>query len=146
MTQAQVTKPVFHWNGGGWFGAQLGATCWMLISAALLLPHSTAIAAAVLVVFLIANVVGAGLWTARTKIAAYPAIQILMAVCWASSVAAIFVIEAAGLWPALQGVDVGGGTCIVSAAAMHCVLWLMFPAIMVWFHVLHRRGVQHHAH
>ena len=53
-------KGAFQWNAGGWFGAQLGGTVWMLILAAVMIPLSLTVAAVIYVGF--AAVGGSATW------------------------------------------------------------------------------------
>lgn len=84
----------FGWNAGGWFGAQVGASCWILLAAGMAWPVDAGTAAALGAVFLGANLAGLGLWGARRRLAAYPAMQALIAVLWAASVVAVLVLKA----------------------------------------------------
>lgn len=129
----------FQWNAGGWFGASLGVTCWLLICALLLISESPRIAGLVLACFLVANAASIGFWAARSRIAAYPAFQILLAIVWVCSLVSVYLIDHAGLWHAVSGVEIGdiGGT--VSATSMKWFVWLMFPLTMLWFHALQRQ-------
>ena len=52
LKQAKRGTGTFQWNAGGWFGGQIGGTAWMLVAGVLGL--------AILVCFLIPNVVGVG--------------------------------------------------------------------------------------
>ena len=82
MSMQSTVRSGFQWNTGGWFGAQLGGTLWILLLAVLLVSKDVWLALTVFAAFLLPNVVGTLLWRARGRIAAYPAIQILLAVCW----------------------------------------------------------------
>lgn len=47
-----------HWNAGGWFGGQLGATIWVLIAGILTVIRDLTTGLLVLGLFLIPNVIG----------------------------------------------------------------------------------------
>lgn len=120
-------KPL-TWNAGGWFGAQIGGTCWIAICAALLSMHDVTIATAVFTLFLAANVIGIVVWRNRDRISLYSGINVLLTVIGAVSLAAVFVIDRAGLWHVVEGV---GGT--VSARQMYVMIAVMIVGLLVLF-------------
>jgi hypothetical protein len=86
----------FQWNTGGWWGGQLGGSCWMAVLAGVYLfqgreEHSLAMFAC----FLAANSVGAALWTKRHRLAPHPALQGLLAALLLTSTSALLVALAA---------------------------------------------------
>ena len=124
------------WNAGGWFGAQLGGSCWIAICAGLLGGQDAAVAMAVLAIFGIANGGGAALWLARRRLSAYRAMQALMGLLGAAGVSAVLVIERSGLWGVVQ--DQGG---TVSAGQMYLLIPAVTLALMALFRSLQRRAV-----
>lgn len=124
------------WNAGGWFGAQLGGSCWIAICAGLLGGQDAAVAMAVLAIFGIANGGGAALWLARRHVSAYRAMQALMGLLGAAGVLAVLVIERSGLWGVVQG---QGGT--VSTGQMYLLIPAVTLALMALFRSLQRRAV-----
>jgi hypothetical protein len=116
------------WNAG-WFGAQLGSTLWLVISAAVLVARSAAVASAVLALFLIANFVGIVLWRRRSRISMFLGMQMLLAAFWGCSMAAIFVIDRAGLWETLAI----GGTNNLPASRAYVMLTVLVLALGVLF-------------
>ena len=140
MKPKHADAPGFRWNAGAWFGTQFGATCWLLICALLMMPHDAGIASMVALCFVAACVTGVGLWVARRRIGAYPALQGLLAVIWALSLAAVYIIDSSGLWHVVSGIEITGAGGTVSAWAMKLLVWLMFPAFMLWFHVLEKNS------
>ncbi|KAA3628962.1 MAG: hypothetical protein DWQ09_06240 [Proteobacteria bacterium] len=54
-----------HWNAGGWFGAQIGATVWMLVAAVLTAIRDPSTGVVVLLLFVVPNVIGLMLWLSR---------------------------------------------------------------------------------
>jgi hypothetical protein len=70
----------FQWSAGGWFGSQLGSTCWMLVGGVWLAVLAPLIGVTWLVCFAVANAVGTSLWWRRDRLRPYPAIQILFLV------------------------------------------------------------------
>ncbi len=69
----------FVWKGGGWLGAQLGSTLWMLLLGVLLLDKDPPMAWTSLLTFLVLNLWGAFLWQRRSRISAYAGLQWLLA-------------------------------------------------------------------
>ena len=126
-------RNAFNWNAGGWFGAQIGSTCWIAICAALLVPHDLAIASAAFGLFVAANLVGTALWRARDRVSAYSGMNILLIVIGATSLAAVFVIDSAGLWHVVEGV---GGK--VSAGQMYILIVALILGLQVLFWSINR--------
>lgn len=73
------SNSAFMWNGGGWLGAQLGSTLWMLLMGLLLLEKDPPMAWTSLLTFLVLNLWGAFLWQRRSHISAYAGLQWLLA-------------------------------------------------------------------
>jgi hypothetical protein len=69
-----------HWHAGGWFGSQLGGTAWLFIGALVVVFESPASAAVLLGCGLASNLVGFVLWSQRTRLNPYRALQILTVV------------------------------------------------------------------
>jgi hypothetical protein len=69
-----------HWQASGWFGAQLGGTAWLFISALVVARQSPQSAAVLLGCGLAANLVGCLLWSQRARLDPYRALQTLVAV------------------------------------------------------------------
>ena len=121
------------WNAGGWFGAQIGSTCWIVICAALLVRHDVTIATTVFALFLTANVLGTLIWRARDRISSYSGINALLIMIGAVSLAAVFVVDRSGLWHVVEGV---GGT--VSAWQMYLMIPIMIVGLSAMFWSLNR--------
>ena len=68
-----------QWNGGGWAGAQLGGSCWMLALGFVVVPRDPGLAAIALGCFVGANLWGWWLWSRRDRTAPYSAVQALVA-------------------------------------------------------------------
>jgi hypothetical protein len=79
----------FQWNTGGWFGSQLGSTCWMLVGAAQFALHAPLIGITWLLCFTVANAIGTSLWLRRDRLGPYPAIHILLLVIAISGLMAL---------------------------------------------------------
>ena len=94
-----------QWNLGGWLGAQLGSTCWMLIAAILTLPHDRGVAATVFILFAIPNLIGLRLWRSRDRLSPRNAMRTLILAAGLFGLAAVYVLDSGGVWEAIQ---VGG--------------------------------------
>lgn len=114
----------FRWSGGGWFGAQIGSTLWLVVLGVVLTvrddssPGTAIIALAVAV-----NGIGLLLWEHRDRVRPYPAIQALVAVVGAATVVAFLLLDEASAW-GLAGTE---GSRPPYAAL------LVFPALMGFF-------------
>ncbi len=123
------------WNAGGWFGSQLGSTLWLAISAALLAARSVTVASTVFALFVVANFVGIVLWRRRARISVLSAMQVLLAAFWACSMAAVFVIDRAGLWETLAV----GGSNNMPATRTCIMLTVLVLALGVMLRFLDRK-------
>ena len=71
--------------------------------------------------------VGVALWSRRSRMAMVSAVQFLLATFWVCSIAAIFVIDGAGLWETLR---IGGGTNMPASWA-YVILTVLVLAVGV---------------
>lgn len=117
----------FQWNAGGWSGAQIGATSWLLVGAIVLFPLAPPIALLWLASGIVLNLIGYGLWRMRSRMRAYPAIQLFMALAGIVGVSA---------WAALLE---------LRPEIPRFLMWptsywpfAIVPAIMLWFAVSER--------
>jgi len=124
----------FQWNAGGWFGAQLGSTCWMLIAGVVLLWRSPGAAVATLIVFAAGNAAGTALWTQRRRLRPLRAMQGLVAIAGLASALATYVIDSAGQFESL---GTGGST---SARSMYLMLAGMVFSLLLLFYLIDREG------
>jgi hypothetical protein len=124
----------FQWNTGGWFGAQLGSTIWLLGATAILLPKYAGAGAVALFCFLAPNVFGLILYLNRSRIAPYPAIQWLIFGIGSASVIFVVYLNRSNLVgeidPALSYGQWG-----------FYLLLVMFAGLMALFHILERKAV-----
>ena len=121
------------WNAGGWFGAQIGSTCWIAISAAILVTQDLIVAGVVFALFLAANFIGFLIWRSRDKMSAYVGIQALLILMGIVSLIAVFIIDRSGYWQVIEGV---GGK--VSAFQMYMLIPVMIFALLALFWSLNR--------
>ncbi len=117
-----------RWNLGGWLGAQLGGTLWILVAGILSLWVDVTTAVAVIGMFVVANMIGMGIWRRREKLSAYAGIQILLPIVGAVGLAAVYALERSGIYESIQV----GGT--VSARSTYGIIILVVPALMLMFY------------
>lgn len=117
-----------QWNLGGWLGGQLGGSVWMLVAGLLSLSEDPIAAATVIVFFVLVNFIGTMLWRRRERLSPYAAIQLLLPVLGVSGLAAVFVLDRAGVYEKIQI----GGT--ISARATYATIVLVVAALMLFFY------------
>jgi hypothetical protein len=78
VTQVSNTPSAFAWNAGGWFGAQLGSTLWLLILGLVLSRKDTLTASVCVASFVVLNAWGLYLWRSRERLSAYAGLQRLL--------------------------------------------------------------------
>ena len=120
----------FQWSTGGWFGAQVGSTCWLFVAAISFLSQTPRLAALLLGCFASANLVGTIMWMNRGKVDPYRASQALLLVIFAFTTIAMVSADWLGFLGALdQRVEI--------PRLLYLVL-LIFPALMTMFHFQNR--------
>ena len=117
-----------RWNIGGWLGAQVGGTAWILVAGILSLWIDVNTAMIVIGLFVIANVVGMLIWRRRDKMSAYAGIQILLPIVGAAGLATVYMLERSNIYAAIQV----GGT--VSARSTYGIIILVVAALMLMFY------------
>lgn len=117
-----------QWNLGGWLGAQLGSTIWILVAGILSLWINVRTAIVVIALFVIANVIGMAIWQSREKLSAYAGIQILLPIVGIVGSATVYVLERSSIFESIQ---VGG---MVSARSTYGIIILVVAALMVVFY------------
>ncbi len=117
----------FQWNAGGWFGALLGSTCFLLLGAISFLSTQPLLSVVWLAAFIISVAIGVFLWNRRDHIAPYAAIQGLLLTIGLFSTVAILAARAVAP-EILANVNMSP----ISS------LWLLaiFPGMMLLFHLL----------
>ena len=120
----------FQWNAGGWFGSQIGSTGWML-GGLYYFWSDPPLAIISALCFLAANVVGLILWSLRSRITAYRAIQILLAVVGLCTAIYFVALDLLGRANALN--------------SRHSLYWylLLFPGLMWMFYLRQRQFPSH---
>lgn len=117
-----------EWNAGGWFGSQLGGSAWVLVAAVLAAMQDLQTGIILLAVFLLPNIAGYVFWR-RRRLSCYASTQFLLALLGVSGLLAIFFLERAKLWQAIQ---VGSA---VSAGSSYIVLALIIIILMLTFYL-----------
>lgn len=128
---AKTGNGTFQWNTAGWFGSQLGATCWLLIMAIGLMAQSNALSIVLLAGFVVPNILGTFIWTRRDRVDPYAAIQLLLAIILVSTLIVFLVCDARGQ---LQWLD----QRITRPSDMYKML-LIYPLLMGIFYFINRR-------
>ncbi len=130
---AKLGSGQFQWNAGGWFGAQLGGSLWMLILGFTLLGRQPGLGALALALALLVNATGFLLWWRRDRLAPYPCIQGLLALVCVATLILLVTFDATGrlalLDPRFRDNPRGLYTIV-----------LMFPGLMALFHFQNRMG------
>ncbi len=117
-----------QWNLGGWLGAQLGGTAWILVAGVLSLRIDVTTALVVIALFILANLIGMAILRRRDRLSMYSGIQILLPIIGIIGLAAVYALERTGIYEAIQI----GGT--VSARSTYGVIILVVVALMLMFY------------
>ncbi len=117
-----------RWNIGGWLGAQVGGTVWILVAGILSLWIDVNTAMIVIGLFVISNVVGMLIWRRRDKMSAYAGIQILLPIVGAAGLATVYMLDRSNIYEAIQV----GGT--VSARSTYGIIILVVAMLMLTFY------------
>jgi hypothetical protein len=118
-----------QWNLGGWLGAQLGSTVWILVAGILSFRADASTALTVIALFIAANIIGFAIWRRRGRMSAYTGIQILLPIVGVAGLATVYVLENSGIYESIQV----GGT--VSARSTYGLIILVVAVLMLnfWF-------------
>ena len=117
-----------QWNIGGWLGGQLGGSVWMLVAGLLSFSEDPLAASTVIVLFALANLIGTMLWRRRERLSPYAAIQMLLPMLGIFGLAAVSVLDRAGVYETIQI----GGT--ISAQATYSAIVLVVALLMLIFY------------
>ena len=137
MEPLAETQPrgAFRWNRGGWFGAQLGGTCWLLILGTLIVAKDPLAGAVALACFAAANLYGWSLWRRRAGLSPYPCFRRLLL---AQGLSALLAVVFVHLSDAMRHLPEGSQ---VSAPVMYGAL-LVYPGLMLMFHLQERAALE----
>lgn len=134
MVEQSENSSGLKWNAGGWFGSQIGCTCWMLVAAVLVSIKDLPAGAIVFVLFLVPNLLGTYLWSQRARTDIYPALQVLLLVSGGVSMAAVYVLERRAQWEAIQS------GAVVSSSLMYLLIPCLIGGLMLMFYLQHGRA------
>ncbi len=116
-----------QWNLGGWLGGQVGGSCWMLVAGLLAIPADLTAAIIVLGLFALANLAGCMIWRRRDSLSPYKGLQILLPILGITGIAAVYVLDRAGIYEAIQS----GGS--VTAWQTYGILIAVVAVLMIMF-------------
>ncbi len=118
-----------RWNLGGWLGGQVGGSCWMLVASLLAIPANLNAAAGVLGLFAVANFTGWQIWRRRDSLSPYKGLQMLIPVLGVTGIAAVFVLDRAGIYESIQ---VGSSVNAAETYAIFVGVVAVLMAILWW--------------
>ena len=121
----------FVWSPGGWFGAQLGSTLWLLILGCVLLRRDATGGALCLGGWALLNAWGGLLWSRRGRLDPYAAFQLFLGAASLVFAAVVLVLRDRGL----SEHPLAGG-----AVSTYLPLWViaLAPALMLVFYLRER--------
>ena len=123
----------FQWNLGGWLGAQIGGTVWMVILGFTLIAREPVFALVSLGLALLVNGLGLWLWSRRDRLEPYPCIQGLLATVAIATLILLVTFDATGRIAELDPHFRNNPRGLYA-------LMLMFPILMGMFHLQNRAG------
>lgn len=116
-----------QWNAGGWFGAQLGSSCWILIAGLLTYPHNQLLSLLITALFAGFNLAGCLLWANRRRLSAYMGMQMLIILAGLAGLLTVYLLDSNGLFTDIQtGGSVSAGKTYLLIIAVVAALLLMF--------------------
>ena len=114
-------------NRGGWLGGQVGGSCWMLVAGLLSIPANLAAAITVQGLFALANFLGWLVWRRRDSLSPYKGLQMLIPILGATGIAAVYVLDSAGIYESIQvGASVTASETVAILIGVVVVLMIMF--------------------
>ena len=123
----------FQWNAGGWFGAALGSSAWMIVTAGVLIFHDQrALALIPTITFAIVVAASVFLWGRRARIYPFTALMTLLCLL-AVALPVVWIVVSTGAAPeALAAMNWPASTWATALAV------LLVPVLVIWFVVLER--------
>ena len=136
MSEASGHAPrgAFQWNAGGWFGAQVGSTIWLLLLGALVMPGRPGVGAAVVACGAIPNALGTALWLRRSELDPHLALQLLIGCMGVCAAAALVLLDVRGSEPLASHLQ----------PSPQRVYWIlaMYPGLMAVFWLRQRAALR----
>ncbi len=87
----------FAWNAGGWFGAQVGCTLWLLILGFVLFRKDALAGWTCVASFFVLNAWGLYLWRSRERLSAYAGLQRFLIAASVVIALVVWVVNTRGL-------------------------------------------------
>ena len=126
-----VGYEAFQWNAGGWWGALLGGTAWMVPTAGVFLAKGDTVAAGVVAAcFATAVICGVTIWQKRETLRALFGFQLILGIL---GVLTFFVLAS------FQFLASAKAQAILQWTPWAWLLLLMFPAMMIHFYNIQRQ-------
>ncbi|NIA67257.1 hypothetical protein HBA54_01475 [Pelagibius litoralis] len=119
-----------QWNAG-WFGAQVGSSCWLLFAGIGLASQSPNLSLLLIICFMIPNIVGTLLWMNRSHVSPGKAYQFLLFVLLISTAAAFVIADYLGMLATLD-------QSYQNPRDMYWIL-LLFPLLMALLFCLDKK-------
>jgi hypothetical protein len=125
----------FQWYAGGWFGAQFGATLWILLSGLVFVRSEPLLAALLVACSVAANLIGVALWSLRGRFLPYPALQCLVGSMGISAAAALIITDVFGRLSELE-------PRLADSPSGPYGLLVLYPLMMIIFHLQERAALR----
>ncbi|MHC5542335.1 hypothetical protein ACYOEI_29275 [Singulisphaera rosea] len=143
-TKTPMVGPgMYQWNKGGWIGAQVGCTAWMLVGAVLASFQSARVALVWFACFVLANAASIWLWTRRDRLRAVRGVQLQILVCGVCGLLALVAFDVFGQGVQLEVNWTDGGPGLAKATGMTrqgYLFFLIFVPLLILFLDLIDRG------
>jgi len=115
-----------RWNAGGWFGAQIGSTVWILVSAFLAVVQEPATGALLFGLFLLPSIIGTVLWK-RRFLSCYASMQYLLLAILISGLFAIYLLDGAKIFESIQtGASIPARSAYFTLSTVIVMLMVLF--------------------
>lgn len=135
MKTAMPGNGSIQWNAGGWFGAQIGYSVWILPMVFLLAKGEEALAAGLgLLSFSGINILGLWLWSRRHRIRPYPACNSLLTVAGLSAAGFLIYLDFSGAYQAIE-------KRYFAFPPQYYLVLLIYPFLLLQFYYLNRKGL-----
>lgn len=120
------------WSRGGWLGAQLGGSVWLLVGGLLAVSRNLSAGIQMCFLFLIVNAVALLLWRWRRELSFGTGLEALLALLAVGSIVGVYVLDRAGVYESIQR----GG--IISARATYGLIVIVVVGLMAFVHLRFR--------
>jgi hypothetical protein len=132
-SKPRTGKGRFQWNASGWFGASLGSSAWMIVTACFLVAHNQPTLAMVpTVAFIIVLFATFLLWARRDRIYPFSALMVLLGLLAIAIPIVVIVVRTYGSPDALTAMNWPAWPWLT------LVVCAMAPGLMIWFVFLER--------